>query len=162
MVSMKISRRLAVVFLAAQALSLAAAGDPYPPPASAAADLRRAQEQAKASGRILMTILGGNWCPDCRALHANLERSPVREYVEKHFVVVGINVGELDANLDIAKDLGVNLKKGVPAAGFFGPDLKPIGYANNGELSTARHYDANQILTFLRKLAEERVVERPK
>jgi thioredoxin 1 len=82
--------------------------------------------------------------------------------VEKHFEVVGINIGEMDANLQIAKDLGVTLKKGVPAAGFFDADGKPVGLTNNGELEPARQYNAQQVLTFLRKVAEEHVVEKPK
>jgi hypothetical protein len=36
----------------------------------------------------------------------------VREYAEKHFEIVGVNIGQMDANLDIAQRLGVNLKKG--------------------------------------------------
>lgn len=160
---MPITRRLVLAFTVTQALSLALyAADPYPPPGKAASDLEHARERAKSSGKLLMVIFGGNWCPDCRALHEKLGESPIREYVEKRFEVVGINIGEMDANLGIARDLGVTLSKGVPAAGFFGPDGKPVGFTNKGELEPASHYDARQILTFLRKVAEERVIEKPK
>jgi thioredoxin 1 len=160
---MSVPRRIALAFLAAQALALTLhAADPYPPPGQAAADLKRAQDRAKSSGKILMVIFGGNWCPDCRVLHQRLEESPVREYVQQRFEVVGINIGEMDANLDIPEKLGVTLKKGVPAAAFIGPDGKSVGLTNNGELEPARKYDAQQVLTFLRKVAEEKVVEKPK
>ena len=65
-----------------------------------------------------MVVFGGNWCPDCRALHDRLRESPVREYVQEHFEIVNVNIGEMDANLGIAKELGVNLEKGV-RRGFF-------------------------------------------
>ena len=78
------------------------------------------------------------------------------------FEVVGINIGEKDANLDIAKRLGVTLDKGVPAAAFIGPDGKPIGNANQGELEAARGYSPQQVLTFLRNVAEQRLIEKPK
>ena len=160
---MSVTLRLAFAFLAAQALGIALyAADPYPPPGQAAGDLDRAQAKAKSSGKILMVIFGGNWCPDCRVLHQRLDESPVKEYADKRFVVVGMNIGEKDANLDIAKRLGVTLDKGVPAAAFIGPDGKPWGFANNGEIEAARNYSAPQVLTFLRKVAEERVVEKPK
>jgi thiol-disulfide isomerase/thioredoxin len=160
---MLITRRLTLAFAILQAVSLAmAAGDVYPPPQNAAHDLQVARQRAKTSGKVLMVIFGGNWCEDCRVLHARLGESPVREYVEKHFEVVGINIGEVNTNLDIAKELGVTLTKGVPAAGFYAPDGKPLGLTNNGELEPARQYDAQQVLTFLRKVAEEHVVQKPK
>jgi thioredoxin 1 len=157
------SRRLMLAFAAIQALSVAfAAADPYPPPANAAADLKLARERAVKSGRMLMVVFGGNWCPDCRSLHAKLHESPVREYVEQRFEIVNVNIGEMNANLAIAADLGVNLNKGVPAAGFFTAGGKPVGMTNQGELEPARQYDARQILEFLRRVAERRLIEKPK
>jgi protein disulfide-isomerase len=148
---------------ATQMLGLAlAAGDPYPPPANAAADLQRARERAGRSAKLLMVVFGGNWCADCRALDNRLHESPVREYVERHFEIVNVNIGEMDANLGIAKDLGVSIKKGVPAAAFFAPDGKPVGITNQGELEPARQYDARQVLTFLRRVAEQHLIEKPR
>ncbi len=156
-------RRIALSFLAAQALAFALyAADPYPPTTQAPADLQRAEARAKSSGKILMVIFGGNWCPDCRVLHQRLDESPVREYAEKHFEIVGVNIGENNANLDIVKKLGATLSKGVPAAAFIGPDGKPLGATNQGELEPARGYSAEQVLTFLRNVAERRLIEKPK
>jgi len=160
---MSITRRLMLAFTAFPAFSVAlAAADVYPPPGNALHDLQQARQRAKSSGKLLMVVFGGNWCEDCRVLHARLGESPIREYVEKHFEAVGINIGEMNANLQIAKDMGVTLNKGVPAAGFFDPGGKPIGLTNNGELEPSRQYDARQVLTFLRKVAEEHVIEKPK
>jgi thiol-disulfide isomerase/thioredoxin len=148
---------------ATQVFSVAlAAADPYPPPANAAADLQRARERASRSGKLLMVVFGGNWCPDCRALDGRLHESPVREYVEERFEVVNVNIGEMNANLGIAKDLGVSLQKGVPAAAFFAPDGKPVGITNQGELEPARQYNAQQVLTFLRRVAEQHLIEKPR
>jgi thioredoxin-related protein len=160
---MGLSRRWVLLSAATLALSLAlAAVDPYPPPANAAADLRSARERARRSGKLLMVVFGGNWCPDCRALHDRLHESPVREYVERRFEIVNVNIGNEDANLEIAKGLGVSLKKGVPAAAFFTPDGKPIGLTNQGELEPARQYNARQVLAFLRRVAEQRRIEKPR
>lgn len=160
---MRISRWLTVacvaVFLAVAAM---AAADPYPPPAQAASDLQQARERAARSGKLLMVIFGGNWCPDCRALDSRLHESPVREYVEKRFEIVKVNIGEMDANLEIAKQLGVSLKKGVPAAAFLTADGKPAGVTNQGELEPARQYNARQVLEFLQRVAERGVVEKPR
>jgi thioredoxin 1 len=159
---MALSRRVALVFAAVQAFGLAFAADPYPPPASAASDLQKARERASKSGKLLMVVFGGNWCADCRALDGKLHEPPVREYVERRFEVVNVNIGEMDANLGIARDLGVTLKKGVPAAAFFASDGKPVGITNQGELEPARQYDAHQVLTFLQRVAEQHRIEKPR
>jgi thiol-disulfide isomerase/thioredoxin len=160
---MLLLRRLVLISAAIQALSLAlVAADPYPPPANAASDLQQARERAGRSGKLLMVVFGGNWCPDCRALHDRLQESPVREYVEGRFEIVNVNIGDMNANLGIAKDLGVNLNKGVPAAAFFAPDGKPVGITNQGELEPARQYNAQQVLTFLRRVAEQHLIEKPR
>jgi hypothetical protein len=86
----------------------------------------------------------------------------VREYAEKHFDIVGVNIGQMDANLDIAQCLGVNLKKGVPAVGFFHPDGKPVGFANQVELEPARDYSAQQVLISLRQAVEQHAIEKPR
>jgi thioredoxin-related protein len=159
---MVLSRRWVLLSVATQVFSLAlAAADPYPPPANAAADLQRARERASRSGKLLMVVFGGNWCADCRVLHDRLHESPLREYVEEHFEVVNVNIGEMNANLGIAENLGVSLKRGVPAAAFFAPDGKAVGITNHGELSPARQYSAQQVLTFLRRVAERHLIEKP-
>jgi thioredoxin-related protein len=160
---MGLSRRLAFACGVILTFSLAlAAVDPYPPPANAASDLQRARERARRSGKLLMVVFGGNWCPDCRALHDRMHESPVREYVEARFETVNVNIGEMDANLGIAKDLGVNLKKGVPAAAFFAADGKPVGITNQGELEPARQYNAQQVLAFLHRVAEQHSIQKPR
>jgi hypothetical protein len=82
--------------------------------------------------------------------------------VEAHFEVVNVNIGEMNANLGSARELGVSLKKGVPAAAFFAPDGKPVGITNQGELEPARQYDARQVLAFLRRVAEQHLIEKPR
>jgi thioredoxin 1 len=160
---MPLLRRLVFIFAATQVLSLAlAAADLYPPPANAASDLQRAREHASRSGKLLMVVFGGNWCADCRALDSRLHESPVREYVDQHFEIVNVNIGEMNANLGIAKEMGVNLKKGVPTAAFFAPDGKPVGFTNQGELEPARQYDERQVLAFLRRVAEQHLIEKPR
>jgi thioredoxin 1 len=160
---MLLSRRFVLAIGVTQVLPPAlAAADPYPPPARAASDLRKARERASRSARLLMVVFGGNWCADCRALHARLHESPVREYVAEHFEIVNVNIGEKNANLGIAKELGVSLKRGVPAAAFFAPDGRPVGFTNQGELAPARQYNARQVLTFLRRVAEQHLIAKPR
>jgi hypothetical protein len=77
---MFMTRRLTIAFMMLQVFSVAkAAVDVYPPPGDAARDLQLAKQRAKSSGKLLMVVFGGNWCEDCRVLHARLGESPTRE-----------------------------------------------------------------------------------
>src|SRR5881394_1144593 len=76
------------------------------------------QKQAQTEHKILMVEFGANWCEDCIVLADNLEKGETRDYFQKHFVVLKVDVGRFDKNLDIAKSLGVTLDKGIPTAVF--------------------------------------------
>jgi len=128
--------RLSLAALAAAALALPAAAAPAPklkmagyaelkPPipypydeqANADRDVARAKAQAKKLHKLLMIDLGGNWCADCRLLTATIEQAPeLKAFVEKHYVVVLVDVGRFDKNLQIPAHYGITTRlEGVPA-----------------------------------------------
>src|SRR5437868_3708362 len=90
---------------------------PYSEQANADRDVARAKARAKAQHKLLMIDLGGNWCGDCRILTATMEQSPqLRAFVEKHYVVVLVDVGRFDRNLQIPAHWGITERlAGVPA-----------------------------------------------
>lgn len=136
---------------------------PYRADADARKDLAAAQSRARADHKFVMVIFGANWCTDCRVLHQSLESPAARDYVEKHFEVVGVDIGDDGKkNQDVAKDLGVTLAKGVPAAAFLNWDGTPAGKTDNGELEPARTYSPAQILHFLQAVVDRHQITRPK
>lgn len=88
---------------------------PYDPSADAAADVARAMTRAKATHRLLLIDLGGNWCGDCRILAALMRLPEVARFVDAHYVVVAVDVGRMDRNLDIPARWGVTAVSGVPS-----------------------------------------------
>jgi protein disulfide-isomerase len=116
---------------------------------------------AREENKFLMVEFGANWCEDCVALAHNLEQGETRNYFEKHFVVLKVDVGQFNRNLDVAKSLGVDLDKGIPTAVFFAPDGNKVGATNKGELEPSRKYGSKQIYAFLREIAERRVITTP-
>ena len=90
---------------------------PYDEKANADRDVARAKAKAKAQRKLLMIDLGGNWCADCRLLTATMEQSPeLRAFVAKHYVVVLVDVGRFDRNLQIPAHYGITDRlEGVPA-----------------------------------------------
>jgi thioredoxin 1 len=125
------------------------------------ATLDDARATARRENKSLMVLFGASWCPDCAALNEFLESSPAREYAEQNFVVHRVDVGAFDKNLDLARSLDVALD-GIPTAVFFSPDGTRIGATNGGELATSQKYGSQQILRFLRDVAERKEITMPR
>lgn len=88
---------------------------PYDESADAKAQVAKAQALAKREHKLLLIDLGGNWCPDCRILAALMRRPELAAFVQAHYVVVAVDVGHEDKNLDIPGRWGVEALKGVPS-----------------------------------------------
>jgi len=120
-----------------------------------------AHKKAQAENKFLMIEFGANWCSDCMALARNMEQGQTRNYIRDHFIVLKVDVGQFNRNLDIAKSLGVDLNKGIPTAVFFAPDGKRVGATNKGELEPSAKYGTQQIYGFLKEIAERQTITTP-
>lgn len=87
----------------------------YPEPAQAKADLAAALKTAATSHKRILLDFGGNWCPDCQALDLYFHDAVNRPILEANFLLVHVNIGHMDANVDLAEEYGIPLHKGVPA-----------------------------------------------
>ena len=107
-----------------------------------------ALKQAKAEHKRVIVDFGGDWCPDCQVLDIYFHQSPNKELVDKHYVLVDVNIGHEDANLDVAKRYGVPMPHGVPALVMVDPSGKVL-YAQNKEFSDMRNLQSSDLTTFL-------------
>jgi thiol-disulfide isomerase/thioredoxin len=87
---------------------------PYDPTRDAKADVAAGLAKARASHKLLLIDLGGNWCGDCRVLAGVMRLPEVAAFVNVHYVVVTVDVGRIDRNLDIPARYGVKKVEGVP------------------------------------------------
>ena len=110
--------------------------DIYPDPSQARTDLAAALKSASATHRRVLIDFGGNWCGDCQVLDLYMHDGKNQSLVEANFVVVPVNVGHIDANLDLAEKYGVPLHKGVPALAVLDPNGAVV-YSQNS--SSCRH-----------------------
>jgi protein disulfide-isomerase len=134
---------------------------PYEDPADAFALIGDARQLAQAENKFLMVTFGANWCLDCRTLHHHLTTEPVADYARDLFRFVNIDVGKLNRNREVAESLGVSLTRGIPVAIVFDPGGNLLGTTNDGQLETARYYSSQQILKFVRGIAERRRIVAP-
>ena len=134
---------------------------PYDEADDAHAIVADGRQKAREEGKYLMITFGANWCMDCRTLYHNLKSDDVSQFTDGLFYFVNVDVGKFNNNRDIAVELGVDLKRGIPVAVFFNPAGEKIGTTNDGQLEPARFYTSKQILKFVRNVAEESLIVAP-
>jgi thiol:disulfide interchange protein len=87
----------------------------YSETANPTADINAALAQARREHKRVILDFGGNWCGDCQVLDIYYHQSPNAELLAKNFILVHINIGHMDKNVDVAKKYNVPITKGVPA-----------------------------------------------
>jgi thioredoxin 1 len=141
----------AAFFALALALPAFALPDIYPPPEQAQADLTAALEAAAAQHRRVIVDFGGNWCTDCHVLDGYMHDAANQPLIDANFLVVHVNVGRVDQNLDIAERYGIPLKKGVPAVAVLSSRGKVLFSQTGGEFEDMRHLDSSVLTEFLQR-----------
>ncbi|GEC60855.1 hypothetical protein GOX01_11860 [Gluconobacter oxydans] len=105
---------------------------PYPDTTVAHDQVAQAFALAQKTHRKVLLDFGGNWCPDCKMLSGIFALPDAAHWLDSQFVVVPVNVGRINTNLDLAARYGVTIKA-VPTVIIVTPD----GHALNSDGSTA-------------------------
>jgi thiol:disulfide interchange protein len=135
-------------------MAVAQAGNPiprahiYPDVAVAKSDIQAALVKARLEHKRVILDFGGDWCGDCQVLNYYMHQSPNKELLEKNYVLVDVNIGHEDANLDVATKYGVPMPHGVPALVVVDRAGKVV-YAQNKEFSDMRNMQSSDVTTFL-------------
>ena len=155
---MKIFKQLVLAgILALSAATAGAAGHTiYPAPSQARAALAAALKTAAATHRRVLLDFGGNWCPDCQVLDLYFHDATNRPILAANFVLVDINIGEMDANLDLAAQYGIPLHEGVPALAVLSEHGKLLYSQKNGEFEAMRRMQSSSVTQFLQQWRPKR------
>jgi ketosteroid isomerase-like protein len=130
--------------------------DIYPAGANAEEEISEALKTARKTGRRVLVVFGGNWCFDCHVLDEAFHSPDIAPVVNQNYVVVHVDIGEYNKNLDLAKKYDVPLNKGVPAIAVLESGGKLLFSQKRGEFEAARSMAPEDILAFLRKWQPER------
>jgi thioredoxin len=122
---------------------------PYDSKADPTADIAAALQTASADNKYVLLDFGANWCPDCIVLDQLYKDPKVEPYLNEHFVVVRIDVGYWDHNLDISKKYGNPIDNGIPAVVILDTAGDTVATTGDGSLANARTATPDQILTLL-------------
>jgi thiol:disulfide interchange protein len=147
-----------IKFFALAALLVLSAGnarsasrDIYPDPAQAKADLATALKTAATTHKRILLDFGGNWCPDCQVLDIYFHDPANRRILEAHFVLVHVNIGHMDANLDLARQYEVPLRRGVPALAVLDEHGKLLYSQKRGEFEAMSRMESAEVTKFLKQ-----------
>ena len=121
----------------------------YPDVAQARADLSAALRTAAQTHKRVLLDFGGNWCGDCQVLDIYFHNPQNLPVLESSFVLVHINVGHMDENLDIAGQYQVPLDRGVPALAVLSDTGKLLYSQRGGEFAPMRRMESSAVTTFL-------------
>ncbi len=124
---------------------------PYDEHADADAAVFAAKQQAAAEHKLLLIDLGGNWCPDCRILAGTMALPEVKAFVRAHYVVVTVDVGRFDKNLQIPARYGIQHRlEGVPSVLIVDPTSNRLLDAGHvAALADARHMTPQALADWL-------------
>ncbi len=137
------------VLLMAATVGRTASRDIYPDPAQAKVDLSSALKAAAQTHRRILLDFGGNWCGDCQVLDIYFHNPDNRAILESNFILVHVNVGQYDANLDLAEKYSIPLKRGVPAIAVLSETGKLLYSQKSGEFEAMRKVDPAAVTRFL-------------
>jgi len=128
--------------------AFAGSTDIYDEKADAHGDVSAAIAKAGTTHRNVVLIFGANWCPDCHALHEQMQKPELAEIIAKNFVVVEIDVGRMDKNLDVAKQYHVPINRGIPTLAVLDPHGKLLYAMDQGQFASARRMSYESIKSF--------------
>ena len=123
----------------------------YEKDADAKAEITQALARAARAHKRVILDFGGNWCYDCHVLEAAFHQPDVAPLVSPNFIVVHVDIGRMDKNLDLAEKYKVPINKGVPALAVLAPDGTLLYSQQHGEFESARNMDPDDLMAFLKK-----------
>jgi thioredoxin 1 len=121
----------------------------YRADANASQDIRRALATAVQQHKNVLLDFGGNWCIDCHVLENAFHQPRIAPLLNSNYIVVHVDVGKYDKNLELAKKYHVTLEKGVPSLAVLNSQGKVL-YAT-GDFERARMMSEDDVIQFLDK-----------
>jgi thioredoxin len=117
----------------------------YDEQADAEKDISEALALAKQENKLVLLDFGANWCHDCRALSKKMKSTSINELIQQHFIVVMINTGDWDSNMDIADRYKSTVQSGIPAIVVLNQNNQPL-YKASADLLSKTHRNGNDSL----------------
>ena len=123
--------------------------DLYPANADAKKEIEAALKTAHLENKRVILIFGGNWCYDCHVLDQALHEGEAAKIVKESFLLVHVDIGEGDKNLDLIKKYETTLAFGVPTVVIIDHESRVVYTSTKGEFEAARQMMKKDLVAFL-------------
>ena len=106
-------------------------GELYLPSENAMADVSKAIETAQENSKLVLVVMGANWCHDSRALASRLYEAPLDTVISENYEIVFVDVGFLEKGRDVITSLGAPVYYATPTALIVEPASGEVINAHN-------------------------------
>jgi thiol:disulfide interchange protein len=152
---------LAILLLASVAAGQEASPPAQTPPkktlydakADAGLQLTAALNRAAKENRRVLIQWGAEWCGWCHLLSDCFKEQPkIAKTLRTSYVLVRVNVGRFDANMNLADKYGAKIKaNGIPYLTILAADGKVLVNQETSSLEVGSKHDPAKVLAFLKK-----------
>ncbi|MBE7410561.1 MAG: thioredoxin family protein [Leptospiraceae bacterium] len=107
--------------------------------------------RSKSENKNILIEFGANWCMDCSVFNDILTREPNLSYLNANYLILKVDVGKFDRNLEFSKKFEDPIQSGIPAIVILSSEEKILVSTNNGEFSNSRGLKDITVLDFFKK-----------
>jgi len=101
------------------------------PSDDAMADVSNALSAASENNKLVLVVMGANWCHDSRALASRLYQEPLSALIDERYETVFIDVGYLDTGMDVINSIGLPVYYATPTVLILDPVSGQMVNADN-------------------------------
>ena len=123
--------------------------EPYDENADALDSISKALKIAELENKYVLLQMGGNWCPDCRTLGEYFSRPDIKAWLDDRVILVSVDVGEWNRNLNIVERYGNPISEGIPALVLLNSENEVMFATLAGELASARSMSKDDLIVWL-------------
>ena len=123
--------------------------EPYDENADALNSISKALKIAELENKYVLLQMGGNWCPDCRTLGEYFTRPDIKAWLDDRAILVSVDVGEWNRNLDVVEAYGNPISEGIPALVLLNSENEVMFATLAGELASARSMSKDDLIVWL-------------
>jgi thioredoxin 1 len=123
----------------------------YNPGVDAAAEIHQALAEAARQHKRVLLDFGGNWCGDCQILDYYFHQQPDATLIAQDYILVDVDVGQMDRNMNIAAQYDMPLKHGVPALAVLDAQGDVVYSQTEGQFSDMGRVDPGLVTEFLER-----------
>lgn len=119
------------------------------------AELAASMEAAKDSNRLLLVVMGANWCHDSRALASRIYKEPLSTTVNETYETLFVDVGYLEKGHEVISSLGIPAYYATPTVLIIDPGTgQVINNKNRHQWAEAASLSMEDSLAYFQLFAE--------